>query len=145
MSKRTIMSFRRANSGNVTTEVSEIETVECEEAPERSKFFTNTDDPLWITIRFLTEPTEDDLFNLYDICQNYNLFEVGDVLEEIKKDIEKGFCSEWVIKFAGPFREAWGACYNIQSDALDIESGMEKYEVSISETPPDWWRDKHQA
>lgn len=145
MSKRTIMSFRHTNSGNITTEVSEIETIECEEAPERSKFFTNTDDPLWITIRFLTEPTEDDLINLYDICLNYNLFEIGDVLEEVKKDIEKGFCSKWVIKFAGPFHEAWSACYNIQSYAFDIESGRDKYEASISETPPEGWRDKHQA
>lgn len=143
--KTTRMSFFRNERNEVVTEVSECEVIECDAAPEKSKYFTNSEDPVWITIRFLRTPTEDDLILLYNICLRYYLFTIDEDLDKkIEEDIEHP-CSNWLIRFDGPFRNAWQACYDITSEGIDYVTGGEIFEVMIEDVAPSWWKDRKTA
>ena len=138
MGEKTVMSFIRNGRNEIVTEVAKITDVDCSDgAPEKSKYFTNTENPIWIIIRFRRPLTEDELVELYNICTHYRLFEIDDVLEEIKKDIEHDFPSHWNIKFSGPFEDAWNACYDIQNSAFDFDDRQDKYDVKISDSAPE--------
>ena len=137
-----VMRFVRNENGSIVIEMSEVRTFPFDENPERSKYFDKVEDPIWITIHFYREPSEDDLARLYDICLTYNLFWVPDIAEEIKKDKAlEYYASDWRIKFRGEFKDAYSACYEIQREALDLDSGDEKWSVMTSDTPPKNWKD----
>lgn len=137
----TVMRFVRADDG-VRSEVAEVREVPFDENPEKSKYFDQAEDPIWITIHFHREPSEDDLVYLYDVCLTYHLFWIPDVVEEVKKDkAHEHYASDWIIKFCGEFKDAYSACYEMQCQALDPGFGDDKWSVMISDTPPKNWKD----